>query len=314
MDAAAKASEIAAERNGIVARTELHAAGLSHRQIDGLLARGILVAAHRGVFRLRSVADSLVTRCTAAWVRAGDDAAVDRWSAAVLHGLRPEHDEGTSDASPSGVSLAIPEGRHVAIPGVDLVRRSGLSSLDTQQHAGFRVTTPTRTLIDIAELTSPRQLGFMVDDALRRRLTALPLLRRRVDAIGRAGRAGAGVMQSVLGERDGEVRGSNTFERDVRAALRSAGLPEPVTQHPVLLADGSKRFLDLAYPDALLGIEAVSWEWHAQRSDWAADQERNNGLAAIGWRMVGVTWDQRRHRPDSIASAVRAALAWRSSP
>ena len=154
----------------------------------------------------------------------------------------------------------------------------------------------------------------MVDDALRRRLTALPLLRRRVDAIGRAGRAGAGVMQSVLGERDGEVRGSNTFERDVRAALRSAGLPEPVTQHPVLLADGSKRFLDLAYPDARLGIEAVSWEWHAQRSDWAADQERNNGLAAIGWRMVGVTWDQRRHRPDSIASAVRAALAWRSSP
>lgn len=302
------ASQLAAQRVGVVSRPELRRSGLTDRQVTGLVQRGELVVAHRGVFRVAGVADSLEARCAAACLAAGDGSAVDRETAAILHGLRSCQAGDGADRSAGPVCVAVPAHRRVQLRGVDVAYRAALPPSDTQRMTGFRLTTPTRTLIDCAAFLSPRELGFMVDEALRRRLTALPILRRRVVELGRAGRRGAGVIAEVLAERDGEIRGSNTFERDVRRSLRKAGLPKPVMQHCVILLDGSERYLDLAYPIDRVGIEAVSWMWHAQHSDWVADQERNNALAAVGWRMIGVTWQQRRDRPETIAAAVAAAI------
>ena len=87
-----------------------------------------------------------------------------------------------------------------------------------------------------------------------------------------------------------------------------------MAQHCVRLPGETDRFLDLAYPEAMVGIEAVSWTWHAQRSDWVKDRTRNNGLIAVGWRMVEITWEQRRRQPAQIVELVRQTLALAATP
>lgn len=55
---------------------------------------------------------------------------------------------------------------------------------DVMQRTGFRVTTPVRTLVDIAA-TNPdeQQLGRAITDALQRGLLTLRMLRSRADAV-----------------------------------------------------------------------------------------------------------------------------------
>lgn len=87
----------------------------------------------------------------------------------------------------------------------------------------------------------------------------------------------------------------SAFEARLFQEMRRAGLPLPARQHDVY--DESGRFVarvDFAYVEARLAIEAVGYRWHSGRDAWARDQSRCNALAAAGWRMVNVTWQDLR--------------------
>ncbi len=89
--------------------------------------------------------------------------------------------------------------------------------------------------------------------------------------------------------------------------LRDAGLPLPVAQYRVLMPDASEVFLDFAYPDVLLAIEADSYLWHASLADWQRDRARNNELVALGWSILPITWDLVTRSPAEAARQVRSA-------
>jgi len=113
----------------------------------------------------------------------------------------------------------------------------------------------------------------VLDYALAQRLL------RRGELIARsAGRRGAGVLAELLDERPSSTRpmGSD-FEVALFRALREAGLPLPVPQYRVLMADGSFVYLDFAYPEVHLAIEADSYLWHASLADWQRDRARKRG-------------------------------------
>ncbi|HEY2666108.1 MAG TPA: hypothetical protein VGK51_04655, partial [Actinomycetota bacterium] len=93
---------------------------------------------------------------------------------------------------------------------------------------------------------------------------------------------------------------------------RDAGLPLPVAQYRVLMADGSEVFLDFAYPDVMLAIEADSYLWHASLADWRRDRARNNELVALGWSILPITYDLVVHTPGEAARQVGRALQTRS--
>ena len=301
MDPALVASNVCAVTKGVATRQALRSAGLSEQQVTRLVARGILVPVHRGVLRFANVEESVISRSIAAVLVAGPGAAVDRWSAAMLHEL-----EAPDDSQP--ISIAIPLHRRVVVPGLSVVRRQDLERPDVGRLHGVHVTSVNRTLIDCAAIRTRVELSRMVDESLRTRRTALPLLRQRVEDLGTSGRSGASVMSAVLAERSGDTRPTNSFERSIATLLVRSGLPRPVAQYAVVLADGSTRYIDLAYAPQLVGIETDGWTWHAQRSDWAADQERSNQLTAQGWRILRVTDEQRRRRPATIVKAVADAL------
>jgi very-short-patch-repair endonuclease len=90
--------------------------------------------------------------------------------------------------------------------------------------------------------------------------------------------------------------------------LAKAGLPLPVREFPIRLADGREKYIDLAYPEALLAVEADSYRWHSSLKDWSEDRARNNELIALGWRVLPVTYHDLRTNPGRVADQVRRCL------
>jgi very-short-patch-repair endonuclease len=77
--------------------------------------------------------------------------------------------------------------------------------------------------------------------------------------------------------------------------------------------DGNEVFLDFAYPDLMLAIEADSYLWHASLADWQRDRARNNELVVLGWSILPLTYDLVVHIPAEAARQVGRALETRLS-
>lgn len=87
-------------------------------------------------------------------------------------------------------------------------------------------------------------------------------------------------------------------------SLGTAGLPVPVPQFEVRLPGERKAFLDFAWPDVRLALEADSYRHHAGRLAWSRDRTRNNAVISRGWRILPVTWDDMVDRPHELMAAV----------
>lgn len=77
------------------------------------------------------------------------------------------HDLG--DANPARLHVTVPPGYRRHLPPTMIVHKAQLTSHDWEEHDGYRVTTPLRTLLDIAvSATEWPLLEPAVRDALRR--------------------------------------------------------------------------------------------------------------------------------------------------
>ncbi len=82
-----------------------------------------------------------------------------------------------SDVMPAVVHLTVPPGFRKRTPAGCVLHQANLSPTDSAQHIGFRVTTPLRTLMDVAEnVLSQEHLDRAVRDALQRGLVRRPAL------------------------------------------------------------------------------------------------------------------------------------------
>jgi very-short-patch-repair endonuclease len=82
-----------------------------------------------------------------------------------------------------------------------------------------------------------------------------------------------------------------------------------LVQFEVLLPGGRKRYLDYAYPDSMLGLEANSFRHHAGKTAWSRDNTRNAELIAEGWRIMPITDDDLTRKAAQTAEIVRRALS-----
>jgi very-short-patch-repair endonuclease len=149
-----------------------------------------------------------------------------------------------------------------------------------------------------------------LDDALLNGLVSCSQIQRRLDAGSHAGRNGAAALAVLLAQRAGASRWTQSeFERRLFALVRSAGLPPPVPQFEVVLPDGRRVYLDLAWPAALVALEAQSYRHHAGRIAWSRDQARMALLSSMGWRILPVTWQDLVGSPERLIETVKRARA-----
>ena len=72
---------------------------------------------------------------------------------------------------------------------------------------------------------------------------------------------------------------------------------------------GRRIFLDFAWADVRLALEAQSYRHHAGRLAWSRDQLRTATLTSIGWRVLPVTWEDLVGAPDELITTLRRARA-----
>lgn len=145
-----------------------------------------------GLYRVRLFPSSPQDEIVAAWVAVGPDVAVvSHESALELYDL--------SDVMPSAVHLTVPrkDRWRKASPWIRLHTTSEpLEGADVERRGGVRVTSPERTLLDVAKSgIGPEQLQLAIRQALERGLVTAGSLRRSAERYG--GRARAVVERTV---------------------------------------------------------------------------------------------------------------------
>ena len=133
-----------------------------------------------GIFRLRdyprSEYEPYVRLCLWSRAKTGEpQAVVSHDTALALHEL--------SDVMPAKTHLSVPKGFRKVPPKGVVLHKSQLAAGDSEPRHGFRVTTPLRTLLDVAASpTSPEHLAGAVREALERGLVRRGKLLEALDA------------------------------------------------------------------------------------------------------------------------------------
>lgn len=167
-----------------------------------------------------------------------------------------------------------------------LVNRSHLSPGEITQVKGLQVTSPVRTAYDLARRGDLVERVVAVD-----RLANVhrfdPDLLLQFGARNRGAR-GNGLVPSVLAHAD--RRSGSPMETRLRMLIVQAGLPRPEVQWVV--QDERTRtavWLDLAWPDVMIGIEYEGEGSHTEPAQVLRDVGRYTWLVDKGWRIYRYT-------------------------
>jgi len=169
--------ETARTQGGYVTARQADAAGFGASHLSYHVAAGNLERVGHGLYRLRELPPSPHDRIVRLVLdtRGRDDrpqAVVGHATALSLHEL--------SDVMPVKVHLIVPPGWRKPAPPGAVLHRGQVTTAETEDWEGFAVTTPLRTLLDVARegRLSHEQVGAAVTDALERGLVRRSVLER----------------------------------------------------------------------------------------------------------------------------------------
>jgi hypothetical protein len=278
-------------RDKIVVASEALASGrLTRRELDRAYTK-----LFRNVHARNGVELNARDKAVAAWLWSGRTATLAGCSAAAVLGSRW--------VDPHWPAELIRANRRA--PREIRIYSDALSSRDVCRVGDMRVTSPARTAFDIG-----RRQPLLI---------AVP----RIDALLRVSGATVPDARAVL-EANSGVRGIRNAARALdfadagaesppesltRILMMTTGLPRPETQ--IVIADvcGNPIYrLDMGWPQFKVAIEydgAQHWTDPAQR---ARDIERLEFLAAQGWTIIRVSWNQLRDQPTLVVERVAKAL------
>jgi very-short-patch-repair endonuclease len=249
---------------------------------------GKLIREHVGVYSVGHRQTSPLALADAAVMACGVRSALSHDSAAALYGLR------RWPAQPEIVSAT--EHRR---PGVRTHRSATLLRAEVTVRHGIRVTTPARTIADIAPRLRDPQLVRAIHEA--RRNGDLPALQLQ--------RLLAGCTRAARLVAAGEPPSESALDDAFRAWLRRFRLPLPEFQ-----ADFHGHRVDAIYWDQKLIVELDGRRDHAQWDRIERDHIRDALALEHGFQTLRITWGMLTEHPRRRATQLRAILAQRSRP
>lgn len=290
---------------GIASRATLISLGLSPATIKTLVGGGELIVEHEGVYRSAAWPVDVRSRC-AAFCAADDRVVVCCGGAAQLWQYR-----GCTDV---GVHLSTTaSGR--PITGSTVVHRCSAMPVGHVHHRpdGIRVTSPVRTVFDLAKHVTAATLESVIEQGLRRRQFDVPALYDVGRLLCRRGRDGASQFAQVLTSRPTWRRPVDSHpELDLLNELAHRGV-HLATQVAVTLLDGQVIHPDLGDPTCAFYIEVDDHEWHGGRLASTYDAQRDRQVRLIGGRVERVSTDEIANMsPVLIAQLVAAYHQHRS--
>jgi very-short-patch-repair endonuclease len=273
---------VAASQDGVIGTAQLLAAGLTEDAIAHGVATGLLTRVHRGAYRFGPVVGEFWEEW-AACLACGPRAVLSHATAPAIYGVR---------ARPAVVHVTRPSasGRHRGV----LIHRGDVP--DVRIVRGLPVTSPQRTIQDLAASLGLRELARLVEDmevqGLIGELAVAPH------------RPGAPKLRALLRGREEPRLTRSEAERRLLGLVRRARLPAP--QANVRLG---RYEVDLLWAAERLVVEVDGFTYHGPRPAFERDRRRDAELQVRGYRVLRITWRQLVGEPEAVVALIAAALS-----
>jgi very-short-patch-repair endonuclease len=276
----AQIATLAAAQHGVVTRSQLLAIGLSHSAVDRSVHAGRLHRLHRGVFAVGHTVLRVEGRWMAAALATGGVVS-HATAAAVWDLLRPS---GTIHVTVAG------DAGRMRRRGLRIHRSATLRPEDMTMHRAVPITSPARTIIDLARTLEGRPLEHLLDLAEQRRLIDFAELHDR--PIPRS-------LQAVLSLYTATTPTRSELEERFLQLCDDHGIRRPETNARI-----SGYEVDFVWRDERLIVEVDGYAYHRSPTAFETDRERDVNLARAGWRVLRFTWRQITRRPAWVAAAL----------
>ncbi len=256
--------------------------GVAPRTITWWVDNDRLVRVHKGVYALGHPQTTPLAKAMAAVLACGERAVLSHDSAAALYGVR---------RWPAEPEVTAPHDRRR--PGIHAHRTLTLTTRDVRRRHGIRVTSPSRTVRDIQDRLTDRQLtrainklrfdGHLKATELNRLLAASPRIKSLIDPHQRPTRSAP--------------------EDRFIAFCRQYALPEPqVNTTPF------GRESDMLFPDEKVIVEIDDWSTHNSYASFEDDRDRDATAAAHGYLTIRITTTRLDTHPAREAARLHRIL------
>jgi Transcriptional regulator, AbiEi antitoxin len=298
MDVPPALASLLASQYGLATRTQSRKLGLGDGELRRLVRTGRWVRVAPSVYSVANHRDSWVRRLWAAHLHAGPGSLVSHESAGRLHGYQEV---------PAGlVTLIAGPVYRRPLDGVRLRVVTDLDPAHVTEWNGLPVTTPLRTVVDLASTLHIATLRLLVEHAVTdRRLSLAQLgafhadLRRQ----GKNGVARLGQVLDDLGPGDGLPR--SELERLLDRVIELSGVPSPVHEYPLPGRGAVSGFVDRCWPEARLIVEGDGRKWHTRRQQALRDATRSLEAQAVGYETTPLLWEHLANDPQTTAVLLR---------
>jgi hypothetical protein len=288
-----RVAALAERQHGVVSTRQLGAIGLPQRAVSHRAAAGRLHRVHQGVYAVGHTVLTVNGRRMAAVLAAGPGAVLSHASAAALWDIRP------TSATRIDISVRSAGGR-AKRPGLRIHRTPTLQTDEITAHQGIRVTSPARTLLDLASSLPRRALERALDEAEIRELYD----RRALEAVAlaHAGEHGARALAEALAQ-DGDPVLTDSELEEIMLGL----CDEQQLERPTPRAWVAGLRVDFLFAASRLVVETDGYRYHRTRRAFERDRERDAILARAGYRTLRFTHRQLTREPALVAETIRSS-------
>ena len=281
-------ARLAKRKRGYVTRSQLLAIGLGRKAIDYRIKIGRLIPAYTGVYAVGHLPTLPQDRAFGALLACGPRAVLSHGSAASLWGVFRSWDMPFEVTVPS-----LRRRRGIRI------HRAALTRADFTVQLGLRVTSPARTLLDIAPRVRDKTLTRAVSNLRHARYLTLEQL---ADVLERYPRhPGAARLRPFVETPRGPTR--SDLEDRFAAFCDRFGLPTPE-----ISAFVAGREVDAFFPIERVIVELDGYEFHSSKDSFRSDRDNDAEALAADLVTVRITEDRLEDAPEREAERLLRIL------
>ena len=259
------------------------------------------VAVYRNVYVPRGQLLTAADRAVAAWLWSERRATAAGLSAAALHGTL---------WLDTNLPAELNQRHRHKTDGI-LLHSDKLADDEVCIANGVPATTPARTAYDLGRRRGLTTAVIRLDALIQ----ATNLKPPDIEAVAARHRGSRGIVQlrEVIDLCD--VGAESPQETRTRLILTRAGLRPERTQIEVFDSFGEfVRRIDMGWDSWMVGVEYDGAQHWTDPTIRSRDIDTQARLEALGWRIIRVSADMLRYRPDTVVTRARAALRAAGAP
>jgi hypothetical protein len=295
--------QIAKPQHGVISWRQLQDLRVTRSQIKRRVRSGEWVRELPGVWRLSWSEPTWMQRVWGASLWGGTEALISHRAAARLWELDGVKFE--------AIELTVAHRLRTEVQWLSPHQRDAMPREMRRMRNGVPVTSPARTLVDLAGVVDEETLEQALEHALRRRIVSVPAIRRALGLFPARGRAGTGRVARLLESDIWHPETQSELERQALGLFRRFRLPRPQCQYDVIEENRRLAVVDFAWPRVKVIVEAEGFQFHSGREAWESDIARYNALAVHGWTVLRLTHSDLQGGAEAFASSVGRAIAAR---